>query len=389
MSKSAIPTSASVSGDTAPIDALSLFHTIDDLWLSTSSSNPHEGLESHARLFGTEQLHRKLRSLGELRGQFKKRWRDADRDIADFTVTSGHEGLSYLAERLANSVRVRRSAIPRVGDELAAAQSEGNETKAVGCQMRLDAVAADFAEHIQLALRGWSENRSWIGRHIELERDPDHKLADRQLAATEQDCAAAPEPPNERSPNVIIRTGADSWQLTFDGVSRTTRHLIGMDYLAQLLAHPNTPVCVWRLKHGIDAPAERTDEVTDRQTLDSVRRGLDEARLRLEETADIEAREDLAQSIKQMEQYLSRSTKLDGGERHARLQRTELERVREQVGKAIKTALKRIQQCHPTLHEHLLATLRDPTGLTPCYSGAADALPAWQIKATLDTTATS
>lgn len=153
----------------------------------------------------------------------------------------------------------------------------------------------------------------------------------------------------------------------------------GLGFLHQLISRPNVRIQAWTLYHGTEPPPESIDEVVDGDTLEAVRGQLDILLARRAELLNPEEREDVDNEIGRLRKFITASTTGVGKRRRPRRVRTENEKVRERVGKAIAAALAAIKDCHPALYKHLDKTLEDRAGMEPCYACALGDLPAWAL----------
>jgi hypothetical protein len=119
--------------------------------------------------------------------------------------------------------------------------------------------------------------------------------------------------------------------------------------------------------------------MVDEPTLESVREALATKRAELDEETDPEARETLKTTINKLEGYLSSNLSKHGSKKAPRRERTECERLRETVGKAIKKALARIKVELPALHDHMVKWLKTPCGMAPCYACPDAERPRWVL----------
>jgi hypothetical protein len=178
--------------------------------------------------------------------------------------------------------------------------------------------------------------------------------------------------------NVFHREG-DYWSVVFDGRTVRIRDLKGMRYLAQLLTHPG------REFHALDLVAAETGE----------RLAADDAGVMLDERAKAAYRRRLAEIDEDVEharalgdtrreaqadaerdflvRELARAVGLGGRDRRAS---SASERARSGVTRAIRQAIARIAEHHPTLGEHLDGAIH--TGTTCAYRPDQHARIAWR-----------
>lgn len=153
------------------VDALQTFDDLDDLLLHGELSDNPSGAVGRAlfdELFGARNLYGQLHGLSHRRSEFERKLQGPwpVRDIADFAVTSGHEAVCRFAERISRFAWCRKSSIPRLDEELAAARLANNAERIAIKEAALDHAGIDFAKSIQSASKGWMEHRAWIRRSI-------------------------------------------------------------------------------------------------------------------------------------------------------------------------------------------------------------------------------
>jgi pimeloyl-ACP methyl ester carboxylesterase len=194
--------------------------------------------------------------------------------------------------------------------------------------------------------------------------------------------------------NAFAREG-EYWTLSFDGVLCRVRDTKGLHHIAHLLRYPGQHVAAGELLAeqslvgggGQDAQRPRAEgraadlgdagPVLDRTARLEYTRRLEEMRAELEEAERFgdRGREEKARAeIDFVTSELAAAFGLRGRERRAA---SSAERARLTVTKRIKDALKKIRACHPTLGEHLGATIK--TGYFCVYSAAPDAPVAWSL----------
>lgn len=152
-------------------DALQTFDDLDDLLLHSELSDTPSGAVGRAlfdELFGARDFYSQLHGLSLRRSEFERKLQGPwpVRDIADFAVTSGHEAVCRFAERISSFARCRKSSIPRLDEELAAARLANNAERIARKEAAVEDAGVDFAKTIQSASKGWLEHRAWIRRSI-------------------------------------------------------------------------------------------------------------------------------------------------------------------------------------------------------------------------------
>jgi tetratricopeptide (TPR) repeat protein len=176
----------------------------------------------------------------------------------------------------------------------------------------------------------------------------------------------------------VFRGEADYWSLGFDGRVVRLRDQKGLHYLARLLGAPG------RKFHALDLVAvERSPDagdagvMLDAQAKDMYRRRLQEIDEDIEE-AEVNGDAERAAQGKVERDFLGRelgrAVGLGGRDRRAS---SASERARASVTRAIRQAMTRIQEHHPTLGDHLDRTIR--TGTTCEYLPDPRVVTAWKV----------
>ncbi len=196
-------------------------------------------------------------------------------------------------------------------------------------------------------------------------RAPGHRA---QVVALVPRTRDGPDEPAPRS-GVLCRDG-DVWTIAVDGRTISVRHMVGLAYLARLVAEPRREFHVLDLvaeAQGAAQPAERrlavgdAGEQLDAQARASYERRLRDAREELEESIARNDRgriERLQHEIEFVAGELSRGYGLHGRARRAG---SAPERARVAVTRAIKYALDRIAEHEPAVAEHLRLAVRTGT----------------------------
>ena len=204
---------------------------------------------------------------------------------------------------------------------------------------------------------------------------------------------ARPTTPARRSPDSIFRCDGDTRTVTFDGKTVLIRDLVGLRYLARLLAEPNREFHVLDLiaveRGSLPVKSRHVDVEAGSQGgghagchLDAQARTAYRRRL-LEIDEDIEdasrnndlGRIALAEADREfLINELSRAVGLDG---RPRLARSTPERARTSVTRSLRYAMARMAEHHPGLGEHLSQAVS--TG-TYCVYRPDSRLPAdWEV----------
>jgi hypothetical protein len=207
-------------------------------------------------------------------------------------------------------------------------------------------------------------------------------------AAKASEALAGPRPaaPGEAEAARLFRREADYWTIAYGRDSFRLKHSKGLGYLAELLAHPGVelhalalaaatdgcgyPVAAERLRRSADDGLESSGvgdagELLDREATDAYRRRIEELSAELDEAERFGDPERLARARAESQfltDELAAAVGLGGRGRRAP---GPAERARQSVTKAIKAALRRIEEQSPALARHLAATVR--TGANCAY----------------------
>lgn len=178
----------------------------------------------------------------------------------------------------------------------------------------------------------------------------------------------------------VFRCDGDYWSLGYEGDTRHVRDLRGLHYLARLLAEPG------REFHAADLVASEVDadrprgmpndpalavtsvdggsdsgEVIDARAKAAYRRRLDEIEQDIQEAGELGDRERAARAAVDRDFLVRELANAVGlGGRQRRVGST-AERARTSVTRAMRHAMKRIEEHHPRLGEHLDRTIRTGT----------------------------
>lgn len=177
----------------------------------------------------------------------------------------------------------------------------------------------------------------------------------------------------------VFRREQDFWIMAFQGKAVRLRHIVGFDYLAELLRQPGAEVEALSLAGRAEPEAEAVVvsaglEVADEKTLREVRSALS---IRRSELAAIPAKDwptrgRLQEEIAKLEGYLSQAEARNG---RARRTGGSAQRARTAVTNAIVRAIQNIEKEHKDLGAYLQASVR--TGTTLLYLPAKPA--DWQF----------
>jgi len=189
----------------------------------------------------------------------------------------------------------------------------------------------------------------------------------------------------------VFQRGTKMWTLSFDGTTAHVADFVGMNYIAELLRHPRTPIdadtLVATTRENTDAPVETVEErvvkagaampgipLTDAKAIKTVKAELAKRHRELKDTSasDETTRAKLQLEISQLQDYLAQ---VKG--HHGRFRTTGgiASRARSRVKHAIDRAIAKISEQHLSLANHLQNSIR--TGTSPAYMPTE--LPDWQF----------
>lgn len=97
------------------------------------------------------------------------------------------------------------------------------------------------------------------------------RVADRSLEADLREVSSSSTTEAERDDQALNTTkacvfhrGSKMWTLSFDGTTAHVAELVGINYIAELLRHPRTPIdadtLVATIRENTDAPVETVEE---------------------------------------------------------------------------------------------------------------------------------
>jgi hypothetical protein len=190
------------------------------------------------------------------------------------------------------------------------------------------------------------------------------------LAALESRGAPVVAPDRPVTPPYLFRRGTGrTWAVRFAGVAAEIDHVVGMTYLARLLAAPGVAVPALELQAaarvGPAGPTGPGDELVDDAARVAYRARLEELSEELEdarETGNAAAEERVLTEVAAIDEQLKAAASLRGPRRSA----TPAGRARPAVTNAIRLAIDvKITPAHPALGRHL--DLFIDTGASPRY----------------------
>lgn len=201
----------------------------------------------------------------------------------------------------------------------------------------------------------------------------------------------SPEPAGEEA---ILRPEGDFWTVAYEGQTSRLRNVKGLRYIATLLASPGRDVHVLELLGAVtglaDARARLTDgelvpsrpadggPLLDEQAKREYRRRLEQLAEDLQEArdwGDTERAAGLEEEIDVVTQELTQAAGLGGRDRTFS---SPAEKARISVTKAIRTAIRLIDNQCPALAAHLDASIQ--TGRFCSYAPPGAAPPRWSLR---------
>ena len=192
---------------------------------------------------------------------------------------------------------------------------------------------------------------------------------------TTRQCAALLRSGAQRpvSTQVSFQQAGDGWCVTYGGRTVWLGHLVGMVYLAELLARPHRSLAATALLRvraagaiagslqacGVDPQRPgHAGELLDERARRAYGARMRELRAELEGASrdhDLGRAERLQCELECLHRELSRAVGLSG---RARTAGSPAERARVSVTRAIRKAIVRIERAHPELAEHLRASIK-------------------------------
>ncbi len=299
---------------------------------------------------------------------------------------SAADELDLVAARFESKALVASAALARGRVRLAEDDTAGAEVSFADAVRLWNEVGAPY--EVALARMGLGDVHGAAGREqpAALEHKAARAILDRIEAAPAPSPSAPPAPADHPAggPNVFRREG-DYWLVVFDGLTVRARDLKGMRYLARLLGSPGREQHVLDLvaaESGGDAGLPRSalgdaGEILDQRAKEAYRRRLEEIEEDIDEATALGDDERAAQADAEREflvRELARAFGLGGRDRRAA---SASERARVSVTRAVRQAMERIAEHHPTLGEHLDHAIR--TGTYCAYAPDPRAPVGWTL----------
>lgn len=236
----------------------------------------------------------------------------------------------------------------------AAYRSEGNEDRAI---LELQAARAAF-KHVDVGDEALGHART-------------------EPSGTSTTIAQRSAGQTSAPPANVLRNEGDYWSITFEGRTQRIRDLVGLRYIAMMLADPGREFFVLDLvASGDRGPSGDAGALLDASAKEAYKRRLTEIE---EDLADADSEGDTERSARVNEERdflireLARAVGLSGRDRRAG---DASERARASVTRAIRHAMARASVNDPDLGEHFERTIRTGTYCTYLPDPRA---PGWQL----------
>lgn len=199
----------------------------------------------------------------------------------------------------------------------------------------------------------------------------------RRIAALRSTPATAP------GGRAVFRQEGDIWTISYAGDAFSLRHVKGLRYIADLLGSPGREVHAVELAQaaeGVTGPGASlgtAGAALDAEAKVAYRERLDELGEELEQARAWGDPERVARAEEEIDALTTELTQALGLGGRDRAVASPAERARVSVTKAIRSAIRAIDQHSPGLAEHLRASVR--TGQFCSYAPPAEAPPRWEL----------
>lgn len=205
--------------------------------------------------------------------------------------------------------------------------------------------------------------RLQMGRHAALVR---RSISDGKQAGP----LTSPTSPDARRTRWIFTKEGEVWTVGAEDHPVHLRDSVGLAYLAQLLKNPGVEIAAGDLAGGDPSqaplPKDSGEEVLDERARMDYRRRVQELREEIDEARGWSDGERAAKLEIEMEALMAELTRATGLGGRARRTPSTTERARVNVTKALRAAIKRIEESDPTIGAHLSAAVK--TGTLCVYS---------------------
>jgi hypothetical protein len=222
------------------------------------------------------------------------------------------------------------------------------------------------------------------------------RLGSAGVEAAASEALASRPPSSEAEAGCVFRREGEYWAIGYEGDSFRLKHSKGLAYLAELLARPGTELHALALvaaagggqpggggRGGGDETFASSGvgdagELLDREAREAYRRRIEELSEELDEAERFGDLERLARAREESEFLTAELAAAVGLGSRGRRAPGPAEWARQSVTKAIKAALRRIEEHSPALASHLAATVR--TGAVCAYEPDPRAATNWRLE---------
>lgn len=209
----------------------------------------------------------------------------------------------------------------------------------------------------------------------------------------------SPSAVSPTSSEQVFRREGEYWTVTFQGATCRIKHTSGVQFLAQLLQHPNQEFHAVALAGGgvdpltvtatgrsfVEGTSDLTEavagfsdagEVLDPQARAAYKQRIEDLRAELEEARAFNDPGRTAQAQAELDFLMQELGRAVGFAGRVRKATSPSERARVNVTRALKTAIEKIGKSHPALGQHLARTIK--TGTFCSYTPDPHLPLAWQ-----------
>jgi len=212
----------------------------------------------------------------------------------------------------------------------------------------------------------------------ELEAGENRLLEDQQSGRAVPNSTERHE--DDTGPTATLLRSGKVWNVGFGEQSGQMTNLKGLKYIQKLIQYANRPTHTWTLEHGTPPPSVGPDPLIDEQGLRETREAAEAFEEQASSSEDPVARMELRDKAAKLRAHLRLATQGAGGHGKSRGTRNDITRTTENVGKAIKRALKEIEVVCPALHAHLVEHIDEPASTKPVYRCPPDEMPDWHLR---------
>lgn len=149
--------------------SLDVLYALQDLLIAASQGGERAGLEAQDVLFGDGGLHRDLLRIARRKEDYATAFGGEPQPTIKWAPCNGHHALACWCERIGGLVWVRSTSIPRLQEELEAAQRLRDRTSLVLATGRLHEVATQFAAIIAAEWAAFAKDYEWVHQSMRYE----------------------------------------------------------------------------------------------------------------------------------------------------------------------------------------------------------------------------